>query len=135
MTTGKSIVTIIAYGMLIIGIGVLLWLIVHRLFFLPAENAANQTRVVTNEETAIATGEAAGDALETVREVHTEYHRIDRITERNENEIRNADDVGAALERSLCRRTAYHSDPRCAAMLADDRGVGVAGSDDRRTAP
>lgn len=141
MSTRKSIAVLIAYGLLLIVVGWLLWSIVHRLFFLPAENAANKANAIVQEETATAAGAAAGTALETVREVHTEYRRIDEISRSNEHAIKTAPgadaraaDVAGALRRGLCHHRTYQRDPGCAAVLGDGESIGAARSDDGRTA-
>lgn len=139
MSPRNSITVIIGYGLLAVLAAFLLWAIIHRLFFLPSENAANKANAVTQEENAIAAGEAAGAALGTVREVHTEYRRIDEITRSNEHAIKTAPGadapapaVAGALRRGLCHYRAYHDDPGCAAVLGDHHRIGPAGGDDGR---
>lgn len=140
MSTPKSIAVIIAYGLLVIVAGVLLWQIVHRLFFLPAENAERKARGIVHEETIDATGQAASEGMEIVREIHIEHRRIDDITRSNEHAIKTtpgadsrAPAVAGALKRGLCQ-SSYHGDAGCAAVLGDGDGLGPAGSDAARPA-
>ena len=140
MSTPKSIVALVAYGLgglVVIG---LLWLAVYRLFFLPGENAERKARGVVQEETIRATGNAAGDGMEIMREVTIEHRRIDEITRSTEHEIKTAPGaetrapaVAGALRRGLCQ-SSYNGDARCAAVLGNGDGIGPAGADAARPA-
>jgi flagellar biosynthesis/type III secretory pathway M-ring protein FliF/YscJ len=109
---------------------------VVRFFSAPREAARQKAEAITAQESTKATGAAASAALETVTEVRREVVRIDATTRRNDHAIKTAAGAGtrapgvaAALHDSLCRRASYSGEPDCASVLANDRGVGLVGSD------
>lgn len=87
-----------------------------------------KTRVELSEGQAGAARDSGKDAVETVGQQAGRENDADRITEENENEIRNAEgasdpvapgvrDAGLG---SLCRRAAYRDDPRCLQRAAPE---------------
>lgn len=131
-------------GWIIAGLGtlaaiVVVWTLAATAYhFLSAPRRAKEAgaQVITQQEASKATSEAAQGALQTTTEVHREYVRIDETTRRNDHAIKHSNDadvhlpgVAAALHDSLCRRRAYSGEPRCPAVLGDDRGVGATRAD------
>lgn len=119
-------------------IGALIWT-VNYWINLPRENATNKARGVVQEATIDGLGDAAGEALEITREIHTEHVRIEEITRRNQDAIKSAPgadtrapDVAGALVRGLCEHRTYFGYAGCPAVLGNDGGLGPAGSDDGR---
>lgn len=80
-----------------------------------------ETRIDISEGQAGAARDSGADAVNTVGEQTGRENDTDRVTEENDNEIRNAegaaDPVAPGVRdaglNSLCRRAAYRDDPRC----------------------
>lgn len=124
LKAGAKIAYEIVVGAVIAGIVIyaIVWFFILRHREADIERARN----VVQEQATKATGEAAADSMNIVNETNRTITRIDEITRRNEDAINSASGadapapgVAGALRGALCMRTAYQSDPRCAAVPRD----------------
>lgn len=134
--TGRAWAKLAIYAVAAILVIALLWICIHRLFFAGREAQQQHANDVVQTGQAAAAAEGSAKAVETVRQVHDEYHRIDLVTRRNEDAITHATgaeatapDVARALHDALCLRDAYRGEPDCAGVQPAAEGIGAAGAD------